>query len=162
MIVRFDSAASFEGWMGCARRARLIERLEQLVEGYTARPLGSGLGGWFAFDDTPSAPSEPPRWKQILMVTLGLYPTVMLLALLIDPWLRQWVPFPVQMLIGNLICVGLLTWPVMPWLNKRFGRWVAPAARRFSADLAGAVVITLILLICLALFLAVWPRVFGM
>ena len=161
MIVRFDSATSFEGWMGSARRARLIERLEPLVEGYTARPLGSGLGGWFAFDDAPAAPSEPPRWKQILMVTLGLYPTVMLLALLIDPWLRRWVSFPVQMLIGNLICVSLLTWPVMPWLNKRFGRWLSPATKRWGADLAGVLVIVVLLLLWLGLFLAVWPRVFG-
>lgn len=158
MIVRFDSAASFEGWMGCARRARLIERLEQLVEGYTARPLGSGLGGWFAFDDTPAAPSEPPRWKQILMVTLGLYPTVMLLALLIDPWLRQWVPFPVQMLIGNLICVSLLTWPVMPWLNKRFGRWLAPLATTIRTNVSGLILIAALLFLWLSLFLAIWPE----
>ncbi len=161
MIVRFGSAASFEGWMASPRRARLIERLEPLVEGYTARPLGSGLGGWFAFDDTPAAPSEPPRWKQILMVTLGLYPTVMLLALLIDPWLRRWVPFPVQMLIGNLLCVSLLTWPVMPWLNKRFARWLAPARKQLGADFVGVAVIAVLLLLWLALFLAVWPRVFG-
>jgi antibiotic biosynthesis monooxygenase (ABM) superfamily enzyme len=161
MIVRFDSATSFEGWMGSSRRARLIERLEPLVEGYTARPLGSGLGGWFAFDDAPAAPSEPPRWKQILMVTLGLYPTVMLLALLIDPWLRQWVPFPAQMLIGNLLCVSLLTWPVMPWLNKRFGRWLAPPDGSPRTNLAGALIIAVLLLLWLALFLAVWPRVFG-
>jgi antibiotic biosynthesis monooxygenase (ABM) superfamily enzyme len=161
MIVRFGSATSFEGWMGSARRARLIERLEPLVEGYTARPLGSGLGGWFSFDDTPTAPSEPPRWKQILMVTLGLYPTVMLLAVFIDPWLRQWVPFPVQMLIGNLVCVSLLTWPVMPWLNKRFGRWLTPVTKRLGSEVAGVLVIVLLLLLWLALFLAIWPRVFS-
>jgi len=161
MIVRFASAASLEGWMGSSRRARLIERLEPLVEGYTARPLGSGLGGWFAFDDTPAGPTEPPRWKQILMVTLGLYPTVMLLALLIDPWLRQWVPFPAQMLIGNLLCVSLLTWPVMPWLNQRFGGWLAPAAGSLRTNLAGALVVAVLLLLWLALFLAIWPRVFG-
>lgn len=161
LVVRFDSAASFEGWMGSARRAKHIERLDQLVEGYTARPLGSGLGGWFAFDNTPIAPSGPPRWKQILMVTLGLYPTVMLLALLVDPWLRRWVSFPLQMLIGNLLCVSLLTWPVMPWLNKKFARWLTPAVPRPGANIFGASVIAVILLLWLALFLAVWPHVFG-
>ncbi len=159
MIVRFASATSFEGWMGSARRARLIERLEPLVEGYTARPLGSGLGGWFAFDDTPAAPSEPPRWKQILMVTLGLYPTVMLLALLLDPWLARWVPFPAQMLIGNLLCVSLLTWPVMPWLNRRFAAWLSPHGEGGSRrDLAGALVIAFLLLLWLGLFLGVWVK----
>lgn len=158
LVARFDSAASFEGWMGSARRTKHLARLEPLVEDHTVRPLGSGLGGWFKFDDTPEAPSEPPRWKQILMVTLGLYPTVMLLALFIDPWLRLWVPFPVQMLIGNLVCVSLLTWPVMPWLNKKFARWLTPATNRSGTDLTGAVVIAVILLIWLTLFLAIWQE----
>ncbi|MBJ7326507.1 MAG: antibiotic biosynthesis monooxygenase [Chthoniobacterales bacterium] len=162
MIVRFGSAASFEAWMGSPRRARLIEQLEPLVEGYTARPLGSGLGGWFAFDDAPALPSEPPRWKQILMVALGLYPTVMLVALCTDPWLRRWVPFPVQMIIGNLLCVSLLAWPVMPWLNKRFARWLHPSrADNHRADFSGALVIVVLLLLWLALFLAVGARAGG-
>ena len=157
LIARFDSAASLEGWMGSPLRARFVRRLEPLVEGYTARPLGSGLGGWFAFDDGPAVASAPPRWKQILMVTLGLYPTVMLLALLLDPWVARWVPFPVQMLIGNLICVSLLSWAVMPWLNKRFGPWLTPSTRRLRTDLAGAAVIVVLLALWAALFMAVWP-----
>lgn len=158
LVARFDSAASFEGWMASARRARYVRRLEPLVEGYSARPLGSGLGGWFAFDDAPVVVPEPPRWKQILMVTLGLYPTVMLLAIFLDPWLRRWVAFPVQMLIGNIICVSLLTWPVMPWLNRRFAAWLNPRDGARTPALCGACVIGALLLLWLALFLAVWAK----
>ncbi len=156
LIVRFAAAGNLESWMGSERRAACIVRLEPLIEGYTAHPLGSGLGGWFAFDDAPSA-EEPPRWKQILMVTLGLFPTVMLLALFVDPWL-EWMPFPVHMLLANLLCVSLLTWPVMPWLNRRFGRWLALRKRGgWRRHAAGAVVVAVLLGVWLALFLAVWP-----
>lgn len=157
LVARFASAASFEGWMGSARRASYLARLEPLVEGHTVRPLGSGLGGWFAFGDAPAAPSEPPRWKQILMVTLGLYPTVMLLAWFVDPWLARRVPFPVQMLLGNLVCVSLLTWPIMPWLNRRFAPWLA-ARGRPAFNFLGALAIAVLLLLWLALFLVAWVR----
>lgn len=159
LIVRFDSAGSLESWMGSDRRAACLMKLEPLIEGYTAHPLGSGLGGWFAFDDAPPA-AEPPRWKQILMVTLGLYPTVMLIALFVDPWL-EWIPFPIHMLMANLLCVSLLSWPVMPWLNRGFRRWmVLRGAAGWRRQGAGAVVVAALLALWVALFLAVWPRKF--
>lgn len=162
LVARFDSAASLEGWMGSEPRARCVAKLEPLIEGYTAQPLGSGLGGWFNFDDaSPSSAGEPPRWKQILMVTLGLYPTVMLLALFVDPWLARWLPFPAQMLVANLLCVSLLTWPVMPWLNRRFAAWLPPGrGHSRGGDAAGALAVFLILGLWLALFLTVWARKF--
>lgn len=144
--------------MASPQRARLLERLEPLIEGYTAQPLGSGLGGWFAFDDATAAPSEPPAWKQILMVTLGLYPTVMLLTVFVDPWML-WLSFPSRMIISNLLCVSLLTWPVMPWLNRRFGRWLAPrAVHGWRADALGALVVAVLLALWVAFFVALWDR----
>jgi antibiotic biosynthesis monooxygenase (ABM) superfamily enzyme len=162
LVARFESATRLEGWMGSGQRARWVAKLEPLIEDYTAHPLGSGLGGWFNFDDAaPGGAGEPPRWKQILMVTVGLYPTVMLLALFVDPWLAQWLPFPAQMVVANLICVSLLTWPVMPWLNGRFARWLAPAhGRSVVRDMAGAGVVVLVLGLWLTLFLTVWAKKF--
>jgi len=157
LIARFESAASLEAWMTSAERAACVSRLEPLIEGYTAQPLSNGLGGWFAFDDAPVAPVEPPRWKQILMVTLGLYPTVMTIALFIDPWLGRWLPFPAQMVIGNLLCVSLLTWPIMPWLNRRFGRWLDPRRPAgWARDGRGALLVVVILSLWVVFFLALW------
>jgi len=157
LIARFESAGSLEGWMGSARRAACVANLEPLIEGYTAHPLGSGLGGWFTFDDTPTAAAEPPRWKQILMVTLGLYPTVMTIAVLVDPWLARWLPFPAQMVVANLLCVSLLTWPVMPWLNRRFARWLDPQWKDvWSGDIRGALAVAGILVLWVGFFLTIW------
>lgn len=155
LIVRFESAASLEAWMGSEKRARFVARLLPLVEGYSAHPLGSGLGGWFAFDDGPAPSGEPPRWKQILMVTLGLYPTVMLLALYVEP-LFSGVPLPVRMILSNLVCVTLLSWPVMPWLNRRFAGWLSlRTGASLRANLAGAGIVVAILAVLVALFLGV-------
>lgn len=162
LIAQFGSAASLEGWMGSEPRARCVAKLEPLIEGYTAHPLGSGLGGWFSFDAAPAhGAGEPPRWKQVLMVTLGLYPTVMMMAIFVDPGLARWLPFPAQMVVANLLCVGLLAWLVMPWLNGRFSAWLAPAGGRSWAREAGGAVVVLVLLgLWLALFLTVWSRKF--
>jgi antibiotic biosynthesis monooxygenase (ABM) superfamily enzyme len=154
LIVRFESAASLESWMTSGERAACVARLTPLVEGYSAHPLGSGLGGWFAFDDAPPGAPEPPRWKQILMVTLGLYPTVMLLAVLVEPHLAG-LPMPVRMIVVNIVCVSLLSWPVMPWLNRRFSGWLSLRARSaWTAQAAGAAVVLMVLLAWLGAFLA--------
>lgn len=154
LIVRFDAAASLEAWMGSDERARFVERLLPLVEGYSAHPLGSGLGGWFAFDDAPEAAGQPPRWKQILMVTLGLYPTVMLLAIFVEPMLMAF-PLPVRMILLNVVCVTILSWPLMPWLNRCFGRWLSQRSGRSRlVQWAGAALVVAILSALVALFLA--------
>lgn len=153
LIVRFDSAADLEGWMGSAKRTAFVARLMPLVERFSAHPLGSGLGGWFSFDDGPSELSGPPRWKQILMVTLGLYPTVMLLGLVLDPWLVE-MPLPVRMILLNVICVTVLSWPLMPWLNRCFGRWLSQRAERaWPAQAAGGLIVVILLAGLVALFL---------
>ncbi len=155
-ICRFESAAALEGWMASPVRAACVAKLPGLIDGYTTRPLASGLGGWFAFDDTPDRATPPPAWKQAFLVTLGLYPTVMLFMLLVDPWL-EWLPFPVQMIFSNIICVTLLTWPVMPWLNRRFRGWLSESERRW----AGACLIVAMLVAWVVLFVFIWREFSG-
>ncbi|MFZ4483439.1 MAG: antibiotic biosynthesis monooxygenase [Chthoniobacterales bacterium] len=150
-ICRFGSAASYEGWMASPGRAACVAKLPTLVADYTTRPLASGLGGWFAFDDAPERRGPPPAWKQAFLVTLGLYPTVMLFMLLVNPWFK-WLPFPLQMIFSNIVCVTLLTWPVMPWLNRRFGGWLSQPERRW----AGGLLIVTMLLAWVIAFVFIW------
>lgn len=159
-IVRFDTAERFQAWMTSARRKALLRDLEPLIESLRVKPLATGLEGWFSFGDArPFARTDPPAWKQVLVITLGLYPTVMLLALFLDPHLR-WLPFPAQMVIGNLVCVALLTLLVMPWLTRGLKFWLAPGAQARHAGLrnaAGVAVVLLGLALLVALFVSIWP-----
>lgn len=152
-ICRFESAASYEGWMASSRRAACVAKLPALVEGYTTRPLASGLGGWFSFDDTPDRPAPPPAWKQAFLVVLGLYPTVMFLGLALEPWIGG-LPRPARMLLSNLVSVSLLTWPIMPWLNRRFSSWLTHPAR----GAGGALLIAILLLGWMGFFLLIWRK----
>lgn len=157
-IIRFDSPASLERWMSSPERQRQLARLPDVVEHYTSQPLASGLGMWFHFDDTPGgALSDPPRWKQILVVTLALYPTVMLLTVLLEPLLKH-LPFPIHLLIANLISVTLLSWPVMPWLNRRFAWWL----RGGGSDAAGGMIIAALLAALVTIFTFAWLGKFSL
>jgi antibiotic biosynthesis monooxygenase (ABM) superfamily enzyme len=141
-IVRFDSPASLERWMCSRERERQLERLPEIVEHYTSQPLASGLGMWFHFDDSPGPEvAEPPRWKQILLVTLALYPTVITLTVLLEAPARH-LPFPVHMVMANLISVSLLTWPIMPWLNRRLGWWLRGGAEAWRGTVLVAALLT--------------------
>jgi uncharacterized protein len=57
-------------------------------------------------------------------VLLALYPTVMLLTILVSP-LMQHLPLAVQMLVGNVLSIILLTWLVMPGVGRLLRFWLA-------------------------------------
>jgi uncharacterized protein len=83
-----------------------------------------------------------------MTVLLGLYPTVMLLALLAG---RHLVPLgmAVSMLIANTLSVATCQWIVMPPLTNVLGPWLhanQPGQRAFSI---GGLVLIWLLLGCL-------------
>ena len=62
-----------------------------------------------------------------LPVVLALYPTVMLISLVIMPSLSR-LPLAVNMLIGSMISVSALHWILMPRLNRGLAFRLKPAA----------------------------------
>jgi antibiotic biosynthesis monooxygenase (ABM) superfamily enzyme len=77
----------------------------------------------------------------VLVVLLGLYPTVMLLTLFPGPY-TQPLGLAVAMLIGNALSVSILQWGVMPVLSQAAASWLkANAAGQRAYSLAGLAVI---------------------
>jgi antibiotic biosynthesis monooxygenase (ABM) superfamily enzyme len=64
-----------------------------------------------------------------MIVLLALYPTVMVLALFLSPWLTG-LPLAGSMFISNVASVTLTTWPLMPLANRLFGFWLIPSPSR--------------------------------
>jgi uncharacterized protein len=134
-IVRYDSAAALDDWIDSRERRDLLKELDSIVESVQMHRI-TGLEGWFAVSrgaDEGAAP--PPSWKQALAVLFALYPTVMLLTFL-NP-LMGGLSLAVQMLIGNIISVALLTWLVMPWVSQLFGFWLGPTRRDWKGEALG-------------------------
>jgi hypothetical protein len=89
---------------------------------------------------------EPPQWKENVLVLVGLYPTVMVFTLLVAPHL-EWLGEAPAMLLGNVVTVGLLGWPILGTLRRRLGWWLhaAPGDRR--TDRRGALLLATTLVV---------------
>ena len=104
-------------------------RKELLAEGekfadYHARTIDNSFGSWFAFDEHGAEAPPPSNFKTSVAVWVGVYPTVVLIALAIWP-LR--LPLWLNLLIGNLLSSLALSYFVMPYVvNPLLKNWLRP------------------------------------
>ncbi|MEM1182669.1 MAG: hypothetical protein AAGM22_30265 [Acidobacteriota bacterium] len=83
--------------------------------------------------ETPARPcSPPPRHKQALLTFVGLLGPVYF----IPPVLVTLIPGPPAALIPLTVAciVGLMTYVIMPALQRLFGPWLAQSSSRASAS----------------------------
>jgi antibiotic biosynthesis monooxygenase (ABM) superfamily enzyme len=123
VVFRFDSAENLEAWLGSDARRAWMQKAEPFFEDVRMYRVGGGFPGWFPLGDAPGV--GVPEWKQAMAVQLGLYPTVMLLLLFLSPLVRSW-PMALATFTGNVASVILLTWLVMPIVNRLLGPWLKP------------------------------------
>lgn len=124
IVIRFDAPENLDAWLGSSERRSMLERAAPLSTGFRHRRLAAGFGSWFE----GSARSGdlvilPPRWKQALTVLAPLYPTVMLVSILVLPHLA-FLPPAVRTLAGTSLCVAILTWFAMPLANRILQPWL--------------------------------------
>jgi len=155
VVVRFDSAEHLQGWLVSDTRKRLNDEAGRLWDEARVESFSGAFPGWFgAGEARPGQSGLPPNWKQALIVLLVLYPTVMLLGLVLSPWLTA-LPLAVSMFIGNMVSVALLTWLLMPPANRAFGFWLTPTgARGGLVELRGIGIILAGYVLTVAAFLA--------
>lgn len=154
-IIHFASPSQLDLWLTCEARRHLFQAGETLVLAYRFKSFTTGLEGWFSLSGGSSGSLGPPRWKQILSVVLGLYPTVMTQGLVFSALgMMQGWPLPTAMLVNNLITSSLLTWVVMPRVSRLLKFWLRPAYSLTSrrVDLAGAGIVLSLLILCVVLF----------
>jgi antibiotic biosynthesis monooxygenase (ABM) superfamily enzyme len=151
VIVHFDDAEQLGRWIDSPERAEWVAKLPGEFRGFRVKTLHTGFGAWFAGQfDQPTA--QPPDWKMVLTVLLGLYPTVMLLAILVGPWLSP-LGMSGAMLISNALSVSFLQWIGMPMLQRLLAPWLtADAATSRTRSAAWLVLILIVLLGQVALF----------
>ena len=98
------------------------QTVQPLVEpGYTRQEIA--LHGLEAFFSNPSIISHPPRWKMAIVTWMGVWPTVLLISLLISPHLLG-LPMWIAIGIDTVLVVIALSWAVMPLLTKLMRPWL--------------------------------------
>ncbi|MEY3300123.1 MAG: hypothetical protein RLZZ597_3383 [Cyanobacteriota bacterium] len=154
-IIHFASPSQLELWLSSEVRHQFFKEGESLFLAYRFKSFTTGLEGWFSLHGGSSGSLGPPRWKQILSVVLGLYPTVMIQGMVFATLgVMQGWPLPTMMLVNNLITSALLTWFVMPRVSKFLRFWLRPAYSPTprQIDLVGAAVVLSLLAACVVLF----------
>ena len=119
VVFSFESRAELDDWFASQERARVLARIEPLLDDSPTTNVVGGFAGWFA----PVGGRAVPTWKQAALVLLALYPTALVIGALRDAVLPD-LPGPVATLIGNAGGVLVLSWFLMPVLTRRFASWL--------------------------------------
>jgi antibiotic biosynthesis monooxygenase (ABM) superfamily enzyme len=81
----------------------------------------------------------------VVTVVLGLFPTVMLLAVFPGPY-TACLGFAASMLVGNFLSVAILQWVVMPALTRVLDPWLkATSDKQRAFSVVGMLLILLVL-----------------
>ena len=112
-IIHFQSRTELEGWIGSEVRAQWVEGFHREFGDFTLHQVQGGLTSWFS-------QQRLPGWKMVLTVLLALYPTVMLITLVIMPWMGgcRWRRTCSS---ATSLSVSALQWILMPGLNRLAG-----------------------------------------
>ncbi|MEU6708298.1 antibiotic biosynthesis monooxygenase [Streptomyces wuyuanensis] len=156
---RFDTRDHLEGWLDSEVRERLLAEGTDYFRSYEVRKIGSAFGGWFRFGEGAGA-GIPPNWKQAMSVVLALYPTVMILNLTVGQWFNDLgVAGHIALFIGNVLSVSILTWVLMPLVNRAFAFWLLPSrARTVRTHVVGAAIVAVCCVVMVLLFGLATPR----
>jgi antibiotic biosynthesis monooxygenase (ABM) superfamily enzyme len=158
-MLAFDTAAHLDAWLGSDTRADLLRKAEGVVAVDEVRRVESGFQGWFDFE-RPEGAGPPPAWKFNYLVLLGLYPIVMLEIMFLNPKMAWMNNVAFSNLIGNIISVGILGWPVVAILGKVMGWWIQPAPGASKrTDLKGAIIMLAALAVLVVGFYFIWKYV---
>ncbi|QTE01476.1 Antibiotic biosynthesis monooxygenase [Streptomyces cyanogenus] len=153
VVFRFDTREHLDQWLQSDVRGKLLDEGREYFADYDVRKIASAFSGWFRFGEGEEA-GVPPRWKQAMSVLLALYPTVMVLNLTVGRVLTQLgVAGYLGLFISNVLSVSILTWVLMPVVNRALAFWLAPdRPRSRRTDVRGAAVVT----VCYAALLLVF------
>jgi antibiotic biosynthesis monooxygenase (ABM) superfamily enzyme len=125
--LRGDDAAALRHWLDSPERAAWTAKLPPEVADFRLKTFSGGFGPWFAGLVDADAPL--PRWKMALSVLLGLYPTVMLLVVLLAPH-TQALGLAVSMLLSNVASCVILEWLGMPAVRFVLRPWLRASGNR--------------------------------
>ena len=125
LVFRFATAAHLRAWQTSEARTEWLARAEPFTEMVEVRTQ-EGLEPFF---DLPAprvrGAAPPPRWKMAILTWIGLYPLVVGVGMLTEPWLRD-LPFALAVAPQTVATVVLMAWGMMPLLTRLAARWLYP------------------------------------
>lgn len=126
VIIRFDTHAHLHAWIHSPERKRFIERVRPLLTKDDQPFIKSGLDFWFVPEGAKA--KLPTRWKQALLTWSAIYPTGLIVPLILIPVMQKW-GWPVQnhyftYFIVSGVVVLIMVYGIMPHYTKLVQRWL--------------------------------------
>ena len=122
-LYRFENADDLDKWLISKERQQLLAEGGKFSD-FHSRTIDNSFGSWFAFDEHGKLAPPPSETKTSIAVWVGLYPTVVILTLLLSP-LKM--PLWLGMLIGNLCSSFAVSFVAMPYyVNPLLKHWLRP------------------------------------
>jgi antibiotic biosynthesis monooxygenase (ABM) superfamily enzyme len=122
-MYRYATAEDLRKWLISDERTKLLAEGKKFSD-FRLRTVDNSFGSWFAFDENGNVAPPPSETKTSIAVWVGLYPTVVILTLLLSP-LKM--PLWLGMLIGNLLSSFAVSFLAMPYyVNPLLKRWLRP------------------------------------
>ncbi|MGN9838854.1 antibiotic biosynthesis monooxygenase [Nonomuraea sp. H19] len=157
VMFRYDTRERLDAWLESDARKKLLDEGREYFD-YDVRTIASPFSGWFRFSGG-AAQEQPPSWKQAMSVLLSLYPTVMILNLTVGRAFEAvLLPGYLAMFISNALSVALLTWVMMPFVNRIFASWLVPSG---GSSLVTNMTGVFVMVLCFALFIAAFGLIDG-
>lgn len=94
------------------------KKVTSLTEGEPEYRELHGFEAWFR---SPSG--QPPVWKMAVATLVGVYPTSLLLTLILGKRVED-LPLPLATFVMAVAMVALLTWVVMPVVTRLLHGWL--------------------------------------
>lgn len=66
----------------------------------------------------------PKKWKMAVLIWIAIYPTVTLIFMFFGKDLMQIHPLPLRTFLLTLVIVPLMTFVLLPLLQKLLGNWL--------------------------------------
>ncbi|MEM9540667.1 MAG: antibiotic biosynthesis monooxygenase [Cyanobacteria bacterium P01_E01_bin.42] len=122
IVLQFDSCSHLTAWLNSDTRNTWIERVNPLIQEQESVQVLSGLESWFQLPERP-APAAPKRYKQAILVWVGVMSVSLSINRAIAPLLAP-LPWFLGAAINTAIVVILLSYVIMPRLTQWFKGWL--------------------------------------
>lgn len=155
-VIRFRTDRQLADWLSSPARAEALPDLRSLLTRDISEMTSiNTFGTTVRTQDNRTLVT--PKWKSSMLVLLLLYPIVMVLSRFFTPLLDHLQTPPwLEVSVGQILSVAILTWLLMPFTARGFRRWLDPVdGAGWRIGLAGAAAVLALYLINLTLFATV-------
>jgi antibiotic biosynthesis monooxygenase (ABM) superfamily enzyme len=119
IVFSFQSRDQLDAWLGSEERSVGLANMDEHIEGERQINVVGGFGGWFGVGE-----ARVKTWKQAAIVLLALYPTVLVLNETLGRVLPNDLPYLLDVFIGLVVSVAILSWLLMPRLTRVLTGWL--------------------------------------